>query len=249
MKQVNLATLLIPACLVLACGTKKNEKKVPVAIDNQSSDSTVQDEFESNQDCNDSVNQNQNCPSPEFGEMLVLQQKSWLNSKFRADGSLQSHDGICLDKFMAGKADDNSLASMEMSLSRMELKDAAARCRMQVRVAYKKGYAFAIRKVEVPLIGRIPVDARAVFDGSYGIQGRKSLVMRKTLESRYTNKPLRLDHSVSDQDIVWSSCSGQATLMVDTGLSLNFSGSNQDGDLRIEGTTPYRFEVLWAKCL
>lgn len=249
MKLVVMATALIPACFVLACGTKKHEKKVPVEIDQQSSDSTAPNHSNALCPTND-VNQNQDCHTSNLaeGEMLVMQQNSWLNPLFNDDGSLQDHEGVCLEKFTAVQADQKSLAWLDINLVHMNLKEDAARCRMQIRVAYKKGYAFAIRRVEVPLIGRIPVDSNAVFEGSYGIKGKKQLVMEKVLETRYSEKPLRLDHTVADQDIVWSSCKGLDTLVVDTGLSLDFSSSDQEGDLRIDGHTPYRLEIVWAKC-
>ncbi|HYX33043.1 MAG TPA: DUF4360 domain-containing protein [Oligoflexus sp.] len=252
MKHVIMATALIPACFILACGTKKTEKNVPVVIENQSSDSTAQTQIDTNLQCNiDGVNQSQECQTANLavGQIVVIQQNSWLNPRFDDNGIVQNHDGICLEKFTAGGMNDVSLASWDMNLASMHLQDQAARCRMQIRVAYKKGYAFAIRRVEVPLMGQIPVDSQAVFDGSYGIQDKNPLVIQKTLETRYSDKPLRLDHTVADQNIVWSSCSGQSELRIDTALSLNSSGSGSHGDLRIEGSSPYRFEVLWAKCL
>jgi hypothetical protein len=249
MKPTIVAIFLIPACFVLACGTNKKDTKDAAEIDNQS-DPSAPYQIESNLNCEDSPHQSQNCSN--FDEsavrIQVIQAKSWLNPRFRADGSLQTDDGICLNKFMASKADDKALTFLEMDLTRMELKNGAAHCRMHVRVAYKKGYTFTIRKVEVPLMGRIPVGSSALFDGSYSLAGKKPLVMQRTVESGYSNKPMRLVHSALDHDTVWSSCSGQDTVIVDTKLSLNFNRSSQDGDLRIEGTTPYRFEVLWAKC-
>lgn len=250
MKHVIMASALIPACFALACGTKKDEKKMPVEVVDQSSDSTVSPDQDSQKKCDsDDVSQSQNClPSVPVGEMLILNQASWLNPRFGNDDDFLGADGSCLEKFTAARQNENAIAPLEVTLKNMNLKNDAARCLVQIRVAYKKGYAFAIRKVEVPLMTEIPLDSQAVFQGSYGIKGKKQLVMERNLESRYSNKPLRMDYSVADQDIVWSSCSGQATLVVDTKLSMNFNGSVASGDIRIEGKSPYRMEIVWAKC-
>ncbi|WP_141735363.1 DUF4360 domain-containing protein [Oligoflexus tunisiensis] len=249
MKHVFMAASLIPACFVLACGTKKQEKNVPVVVADQSSDSTNPTGLDSPKNCtSDDVSQSQDCLAIPFGEMRVLRTMSWLNPEYSTDGDLEAHEGDCLEKFTVASMDDKARTTLDVKLSNMDLKDNAASCRLQMRVAFARGYAFAIRRVEVPLKSEIPVDSRAFFAGSYGIQGKKPLVMQKTLESRYSAKPLRLDYSVANQDIVWSNCSGQATVVVDTKLSMDFNGSESNGDLRIEGNSPYRLEIIWAKC-
>jgi hypothetical protein len=250
MKHVIMAASLIPACFVLACGTKKDEKRKPVEVVDRSSDSTVPNQNDSQKKCdNDDVSQSQNCiPLVPVGELRILQKSSWLNPEFGNNGRLQDDDGDCLEKFTASRKNENSMASLDMTLKNMSLKNDTARCLMQVRVAYTRGYAFAIRKVEVPLMTEIPLDSRAIFQGSYGIQNKKPVEMTRNLEPRFSDKPLRLDHSVADQDIAWSSCSGETTLRVDTKLSMDFNRSGQNGDIRIEGNSPYRMEIVWAKC-
>jgi hypothetical protein len=250
MKHMIMAAVFVPACFVLACGTKKDEKKMPVTVVDQSSDSTVPTSADSLKKCDsDDVSQNQSClPAVPVGELRILQESSWSNPKFYSDGRLQDDDGACLEKFKAGARNENSIASLDMSLQNMNLKDDVARCLVQIRVAYTKGYAFAIRRVAVPLMTEIPEDSLAVFEGSFGIKGKNPVLMERNLESRYSDKPLRLDHSVADQDIVWSSCSGQALLRLDTKLSMDFRRSGQTGDIRIEGKSPYRMEIVWAKC-
>ncbi len=250
MKHVIMASALIPACFVLACGTKKDEKKVPVEVVTVSSDSTVSPDQNSQKKCDsDDASQNQNClPTIPVGEMLVLNEGSWLNPRFGINDDFLGADGSCLEKFTAARQNENSIAPLDVTLQNMKLKDDAARCLVQIRVAYKKGYAFAVRKVEVPLMTEIPLDSQAAFQGSYGIKGKKLVEMERTLEARYSNKPLRMDYTVADQDIVWSSCSCQATRVIDTKVSMALNGSASGGDIRIEGKTPYRMEIVWAKC-
>lgn len=250
MKHMIMAAVFVPACFVLACGTKKDEKKMPVQVVDQSSDSTVPTSLDSQKTCDsDDVSQNQNCyPVVPMGELRIMQETSWSNPTFDNAGRLQDDDGACLEEFTASRKNENSMASLDMTLKNMILKDDAARCLVQIRVAYTKGYAFALRKVEVPLMMEIPQDSVAVFQGSYGIKGKNPVLMERNLESRYSDKPLRLDHSVADQDIVWSSCSGQTVLRLDSKLSMDFKRSGSTGDIRIEGKSPYRMEIVWAKC-
>jgi hypothetical protein len=183
-----------------------------------------------------------------LGELRIVNKTSWLNPKFDASGRLQNDDGACLESFTAGRKNENSMASLDMILKNMKLTDDAVRCLMQVRVAYTPGYAFAIRKVAAPVIATIPSNSQALFKGSYGIQGKNPVLMERTIEARYTEKSVRLEYSVADQDIVWSSCSGDATLRVDTKMSMDFNSSNQDGTIRIDSKSPYRMEIVWAKC-
>jgi hypothetical protein len=249
MKHSFVAAALIPAFIVLACGTRKKEKNVPITITDKSSDSSDPAGLDSPKKCtDDDVSQSQECTSIPFGEMRVQRTQSWLNPEYSHDGVLQDDDGECLETYNVASLEDRARTHLDVELKNMSLRNNAASCRIQMRVAYARGYAFAIRRVEVPLKSEIPVDSRAYFAGSYGIQGKKPLVMQKTLESRYSDKSLRLDHSVANQDIVWSNCSGQATVVVDTKLSMDFNGSGRDGDMRIEGSSPYRMEIIWAKC-
>jgi hypothetical protein len=263
MKHTIMALALIPACFAFACGTKKDEKKVPAVTLDQSSDSRNPSSLDSNKKCdsddvsqnqscvceNSDVSQNQNCsPAVPVGELRIVTKSSWLNPEFDAGGRLQDDDGTCLESFTAGRKNDNSMASLDMVLKNMSLKNDAARCLMHVRVAYAPGYAFAIRKVAAPVIATIPTNSQAVFKGSYGLQGKNPVLMERSIESRYSEKTVRLEYSVADQDIVWSSCNGDATLRVDTKMSMDFNGGNRDGSIRIDSKSPYRMEIVWAKC-
>jgi hypothetical protein len=258
MKHTIMAAALIPACFAFACGTKKNEKKVPAVTLDQSSDSKNPTSLDSDKKCdsddmnqnqNDDASQNQSCtPAVPVGELHIVKKSSWMNPEFDAGGRLQNDDGTCLETFSAGRKNDNSMASLDMILNTMNLKNDAARCLMQIRVAYTPGYAFAIRKVTAPVIATIPSNSQALFKGSYGIQGKTPVLMERSIEARYSEKPVRLEYSVADQDIVWSSCSGDATLRVDTKMSMDFNGSNQDGTIRIDSKSAYRMEIVWAKC-
>jgi hypothetical protein len=263
MKHTIMAAALIPACFAFACGTKKDEKKVPAVILDQSSDSKNPTSLDSNKKCDeDDVSQNQSCvcenvdvsqnqsctPAVPLGELRIVEKSSWLNPEYDAGGRLQDDDGACLESFRAGRKNENSMASLDMILKNMSLKNDAARCLMQIRVAYTPGYAFAIRKVAAPVIATIPKNAEAMFKGSYGIQGKTPVLMERTIESRYSEKTVRLEYSVADQDIVWSSCRGDATLRVDTKMSMDFNGGNEDGTIRIDTKSAYRMEIVWAKC-
>ncbi|HET9236440.1 MAG TPA: DUF4360 domain-containing protein [Oligoflexus sp.] len=254
MKHTIMAAALIPACFAFACGTKKDEKKVPAVTLDQSSDSKTS--LDSQKNCEDDdvgqnsdVSQNSGCnPAVPVGELRIVKKSSWLNPQFDAGGRLQDDDGDCLDSFTAGRKNENSMASLDMTLKNMNLKNDAARCLMQIRVAYTRGYAFAIRKVGAPVIATIPNNSQAIFKGSYTVQGKKPVLMERSIESRYSEKPVRLEYSVADQDIAWSSCSGDSTLRVDTKMSMDFNGGNQDGSIRIDSKSPYRMEIVWAKC-
>jgi hypothetical protein len=251
MKHQIMAVALIPACFAFACGTKKNEKKMPVEVVKQSSDSLDPVDNNPNQKhCDrDDVSQSQSClPLIPVGQLRIIKENSWLNPEFDRNGRLVDDDGPCLDQFTAGRKNEYSMAELTMRLKNMELKDQSARCSMQIQLAYTKGYAFAIRKVKAPIVADIPVEARAVFEGSYGIRGRKPVILEKSLTSRSSGQFLILETSVADQDIVWSSCSGDATLLVDTELSLESSRTSPAGDIRIAGNSPYQMEIVWAKC-
>jgi hypothetical protein len=251
MKHQIMVAALIPACFALACGTKKNEKKMPVEVVKESSDSTVPDENDPhhNRCDHDDVSQSQSCvPLVPVGELRIVKESSWLNPEFDRNGRLLDDEGRCLEKFTAGRKNEYAMAELNMKLKNMDLKNQAARCYMQIQVAYTKGYAFAIRKVEAPIEAEIPVDSRAVFEGSYGINGKKPVVLAKSLDTRSSDKSLILETSVADRDIVWSSCSGQATLLVDTELSIESSRSGPAGDIRITGKSPYQMEIVWARC-
>jgi hypothetical protein len=255
MKHTIMAAALIPACFAFACGTKKDEKKVPAVTLDQSSDSKNPTSLDSKKCDSDDVGQNSDVgqnpgctPSVPVGELRIVNKSSWLNPQYDAGGRLQDDDGACLDSFTAGRKNENSMASLDMTLNNMSLKNAAARCLMQIRVAYTPGYAFAIRKVTAPVIATVPGNAQALFKGAYGIQGKTPVLMERLIDSRYSEKPVRLEYSVADQDIVWSSCSGDATLRVDTKMSMDFNGSNQDATIRIDTKSAYRMEIVWAKC-
>jgi len=263
MKHTIMVAALIPACFAFACGTKKDEKKVPAVTLDQSSDSRNPTSLDSNKKCDDDdvsqnqscvcengdVSQNQSCtPAVPVGELRIVKKTSWLNPQYDAGGRLQNDDGACLESFAAGRKNENSMASLDMVLNSMRLNNDAVRCLMQVRVAYTPGYAFAIRKVAAPVIATIPNNAQALFKGSYGIQGKNPVLLERTIEARYSEKPVRLEYSVADQDIVWSSCSGDATLRVDTRMSMDFNGSDRDGTIRIDSKSAYRMEIVWAKC-
>jgi hypothetical protein len=94
MKHTIMAAALIPACFAFACGTKKDEKKVPAVILDQSSDSKNPTSLDSNKKCDeDDVSQNQSCvcenvdvsqnqsctPAVPLGELRIVEKSSWLN--------------------------------------------------------------------------------------------------------------------------------------------------------------------------
>jgi hypothetical protein len=79
------------------------------------------------------------------------------------------------------------------------------------------------------------------------MSGKMPIPWPPSIEARYSEKLVRLKYGVADQDIVWSSCSGDATLRVDTNMSMDFNGSNEDGTVLIDSKSPYHMETVWAK--
>jgi hypothetical protein len=257
MKHTIMFAAFIPACFALSCGTKKDEKKVPVVVSERSNDSVVPTTLDSQKPCDgdaasqnlDDVSQNQSCASNvPVGELRVLQKTSWLNPEFDAGGRLQNDEGDCLDAFTASLKDQNSTATLDLVLKNMGLKNNAVRCLTQVRVGFAKGYTFALRKVTAPIVSEIPEDARTSFLGTYGIQGKASFTMDRKLNPQYSGKAVRLEYSVANEDLVWSSCGGEATLRFDTRMLIDFNRSSQNADIRLDTRTPYRMEIVWARC-
>jgi len=260
-----------------ACGTKKDEKKV-TAGNNQDQSEIVDNnnsEENSSQNCaKQSANQNDECQTKvtEEGRLVVLSRNSWLNPKFDNRGYVQENDGRCLNELAVSSLDSKTKSNLDIKLNPMGLtfEDTgfaeSAHCLVRLNLAYKTGYAFAIRKVKVPLKGNILDDSMAYFKGSYGIVGKETVVVSKTLNRTYDDKAVLFDHTVADQNIVWSSCSGRSALVVDTRLSMDFSnpaltnserqkayeakknGTLDHGDIQLDSNANYRLEILWARC-
>ncbi len=261
--------------MLVACGTKKDEKKVTPtapadgAIINQSSDNLKAP------DCSEqSPNQNDSCTTTvsEVGKLVILSQYSALNARVDGQGRWQDSQGACLETLTNGQVDANLKANLDLRLQNMSLKTneigfgQSARCSLQFSVAYKKGYAFAIRRLSVPLNSQIKSDSFAQFQGSYTIAGRSPVEIDQKLSNQNSNRPVRIAFSVTDQKMVWSSCSGRATLNFDSTLVMNFTrqpatnserqeaeqakqnGSLDHGDMQLNRSEPYRIEIVWAKC-
>lgn len=267
-------SILVGSALV-ACGTKKDEKKVAQTPPSDAANTNHSSDNLKAPDCTDTgASQNENCTTTvsEVGKLMILSQYSALNARVDGRGNWLESEGTCLETLVNGQADANLKANLDLRLQRMNLKSnetgfgQSARCLLRFSVAYKKGYAFAIRSLSVPLINQIKTDSFAQFQGSYAIFGRSPLEIDQILSSQTSNKPVRVAFSVPDQKMVWSNCSGRATLNFDTTLAMNFtrqpetssdrleaeqakeSGTLDHGDMQLNRSEPYRIEIVWAKC-
>lgn len=122
----------------------------------------------------------------------------------------------------------------------------AARCLMEAKVRYPKGWAFAIRRVNVKVDSNLRSGSTANFAGSYAIRGQRSVEFNRSI-NKQGSQTSSLETSVNNRDYAWSSCDGEGTLSFNTDLGINGNAAN-NSSLAVSSQSPYRIEIVWAKC-
>lgn len=273
MRQV-LVLLTLASLISIACETKKNEKKVANPQDlspNQTGSSSL--EAPRNDENCDSATQSCLISSGLQTEQLYLSGvQSWLNPWFNQNQVLLNDEGPCYIKVGSSVTDSLHRANLDLELNPLNFQvneigfGIAGRCRVELNLVYKQGWAFALRKVSVPLLSNLKPDAIGLLKASYGFRNRPALKVLTAIHNNSEGTTQRIDRLLADQDIIWSSCSGKDILEIDTQLSMNFLDlpSNavelykaeesrymnglDHGTMALDATLPYRFEIVWAQC-
>ena len=205
-------------------------------------------------------------------KFFIAAQNSWLNPKLNEEKQVTESEGACLSQVFAGPANQSDRAAIDLRLNTLSFKSKdygqtqSAWCRTEIKLNYKPGFAFSIRKVTIPLKFQSKSDVTAQFKGTYGIDGINQFDLAQNLGESLAVKSIHLESGAPAQNIIWSNCSGVAHLIIDTELSFNSSRLVQNpwtqastdpdlaaraddfGSFSIDTAAPYRLEILWAKC-
>lgn len=147
---------------------------------------------------------------------------------------------------------NGSSGKIDIQLRNMGLRNesdgsgSAARCLMQAKVRYPKGWAFAIRRVNVKVQSTLRSGTTANFKGSYATLGSTSVEVNERI-SKQGSASTRIEKTVPNREFAWSSCDGESTLSFNTDLEVSRgnAGANQ---LEVSNDSPYQLEIAWARC-
>ncbi len=165
--------------------------------------------------------------------------------------------------------------SFDMGFANMDLRAVgqggvfAAHCEVQLGLAFKRGYRFAIRQVSGSVVTSLPQGGIGAFRGSVTVDRRPALIVRPNNPQMFGAQVYPFASAFGGQDMVWSNCSGYAEITINTALAVarwNGQGTANPvygngsigsggypvgqtlGTLSVNSAVPYRFEVVWAPC-
>ncbi|MCX6130712.1 MAG: DUF4360 domain-containing protein [Proteobacteria bacterium] len=273
MNRLLLASFTSLILITSACGTKKDEKNSDEYRDDSSIVVSRPGQYPDN-DYGDGYNgngsgygnnplQNEECPndtdSMSIHKLYVKSQNSWLNPRYNNRNQFIGADGTCVDRVYSRPMNTSNYSALDLAVRHLELGSQnrtygrSARCLTELKLAYRPGYAFGIRKVSAPLYVNTSSGSTGYFKGTYNFYGNRALVVEHSMDSRFNGRAIRVEHRVSDRNIQWSNCSGQSTLVIDTALGMSFRDQHNgnwgnQSEMRLDTRTPYRLELVWAKC-
>ncbi len=256
-QTISASAIIALALVIIGCGKDSNNKKSsidPAPIPNNDS-FFPEDQFGDNSDeFNGSCGQSQNgCNSDSDSPRLtIVSSQSWRYTNANQARITESPESCIQSLSSSSNGVDLKLRNMEVR-AESDRSGASARCLMQAKVRYPKGYSFAIRRVRLTVDTTIRSGASASFQGSYSAVGSTSVEMSRSINKNGTSS-IVIEKSLNSSEYAWSSCDGEGTLSVNTTLKLQrnatFSGVDPSsmGDITVSDEAPYRVEIVWAKC-